>query len=591
MKSNLLGAARFVPKPNPNNVGSVTRYMSLWDNELIDDVTERFALETTSDATVYPSQVSGQKLRVANKSYRAMTAHESYQIKSGRPFSIQCKFNVTNAPDAYAGGLLSVWSESDGAQNGWILAVMADRSISLQISPNGSQTTGVVLIGSPAGAVTFGTDYHVAVERDINNKITLYLNGVAVATQTSSVGSFAATTRLMVRRGWLGSVWDIQFSDAVVFGKTFVPPLKFPRLIPDLKYSQAINDSIVTQLAFRRDDPHCEVTGQPIQFSTTAQVYSGTLLAGTTLSETYNLPVPYWGAGDFTYETKFCINGTISGGGAMLPSHWFNGGATSTDNRFLCYVLQTGEIRFAINNGNGVPGSTFGSSPAGAVVVGKDYHFVVERIDGVVKGYLNGALVFTFTFAPAMWATTGNRLFNSYNGSTACRVTVWDFRIAKRALYNGVIVKPSVLPKMLVDYKKSVPNFKLRVGSLTGTTNGELRGFAKHVLYGGQPVSFGELFPQVFYHTGLQRMIRIKAIIAQNGQYVVFSCAYSNEVRQTDTPLMTNTIKLGASQWNMFAGTPPGMGNTGDVNFYYTGVGAAGALFAADEALVDFAFV
>ena len=571
MKNVIFGAARYLPPPpDPSQVKGVTRVWSMYDNELINDVTEKFALQPLYNTTAMNQVINTKLSNEANRLVDVLVDQESYYLPPNNPFCIQMKGRFTALPSIATDGFrMGVWPEASAGPCSWSIQVLDSLAVKFMISDNAGSTTATIT--TPTGVLTLNTDFHLAVERDANNKVTIYINGVEKASSTISIGSSHLARRFTVQRGGVGFIWDMALSNEVVFGAPFTPPGRFGKEDYAPKYSTAVAADIVAQFGFRRDDPHNEVTGKPMSFDNWAALEYGQIVGRSNVLDTYSAEVDYFGAGDFTYEVKFRIpeGATIPATGHVLPSHWFNGAQASADNRYLFLVQQNG----AINVGFGVSAVSTGSinttSAVGLVTVGKDYHFVAERVNGVLKGYLNSVLVLTLALPNPLWADTGNKLRNYYSGWTGAKGCVWDIRIAKRAMYNGNVVTPNVLPRLPVDYKAVIPNFSVRVGGRE-SVNGNMRGFAKNFLYSSTSLSFGELYPQVYWNSQQNRMVRIKAICTQGNGLIVLAHAPSNEPRQADTPVMTNNIKIGSETFNMVTGTPAGKANSNDTAVYYS---------------------
>lgn len=570
MKNVIFSASRYLPPPpDPSQVKGVARVWSLYDNELLNDVTEKFALQPMYGTSVM-NQVTNTKLNnEANRLVDVMVDQESYYIPPNTPFCIQAKARFTSAPAiATSGFRMGVWTENTAGPVSWSIQILDSLMVRFMITDNNGST--IASIATNSGVIPMGVDFHFAVERDADNKVTIYINGVEKASGTISIGSTRSPRRFTIQRGGVGFIWDMAISNEVVFGAPFTPPNRFGKEDYAPKYSTALAADIVAQFGFRRDDPHNEVTGKPMSFDNWAALEYGQIVGRSNAVDTYSAEIDYFGAGDFTYEVKFCIpeGATIPATGHVLPSHWFNGAQASADNRYLFLVQQNGAINVGFGTSSVSTGSINTTSAAGAVTVGKDYHFVAERVNGVLKGYLNGALILTLSLPNPLWATTGNKLRNFYSGWTGAKGCVWDIRIAKRAMYNGNVVTPNVLPRMPVDYKAAIPKFSVRVGGRE-SVNGNMRGFAKNFLYSSTSLSFGELYPQVYWNSQQNRMVRIKAICTQGNGLIVLAHSPSNEPRLPDTPVMTNTIKIGTETFDMVTGTPAGKANVNDTCVYY----------------------
>lgn len=570
MKNVIFSASRYLPPPpDPAQVNGAVKLFSMWDNELLNDVTEKFALQPLY-GSVAMNQVAGTKLlNEANRLVDPLVDQESYYIAPNTPFSIQTKGRFTNTPSSATNGFrMGVWAENSAVGScSWALQIFENLQVRFQISDNTGNT--VATVSTLMGALTLNADFHIAVERDTSNKVSIYINGVEKASSTISIGSSRVAQRFTVQRGGMGAIWDMAISNVVVFGGPFTPPDRFTKTDHAPKYSTSLAADIVAQFAFRRDDCHDEVTGRPMTFSGWAGMEYGAAYARNITTDRYDAPVDYWGAADFTYECKFRTEAAPPTSGLVLPSHWYDGSFPSADNRYVFVIMPNGSINIGFGHSATLNGSVNTVSAAGVVKPGVDYHFVVERVGSTVKGYLNGIQILTVQLSVPLWATSGNRLFNHYNVSTNGAMRVWDIRLAKRAMYNGVVVAPVVLPRMPADYKQNIPNFSVRVGSRQ-TVNGLMRGFAKNFLYSSTSLSFGELYPQVFWNSQQNRMVRIKAICTQGNGLIVLAHAPSNEPRQAGTPVMTNSIKIGTETFNMVTGTPAGKANLNDTAVYYS---------------------
>jgi len=95
------------------------------------------------------------------------------------PFCIQCKFRLTAINTAYQAGVIARWHDTDTTQRSWGLWIWNDGKIQFSISNDGTDTN-VYWLASAPGLVQMNRNYHVAVERNAANKITIYLDGIAI---------------------------------------------------------------------------------------------------------------------------------------------------------------------------------------------------------------------------------------------------------------------------------------------------------------------------------------------------------------------------------------------------------------------------
>lgn len=549
MKNVLFAASRNLPASEiPFQDRGFARMYSFWDNEAIDDVTERFVRQPQSGGVV-PGQIVAGGL-TSTGVVDPMEDSEGVAILADKPFCIQATIRITAMPAVGRAAVLFGVYGIDTAAKSWAILLNSNGSVQFTITNSPGAT-----LGGTAGKVKVNTNYHLAIERGANNVITLYIDGKAESTLTSTAGSAATNGRVVVRKETRGAIWDMSIADQAVYNGPFTPPAKatYQNYVPT--YSAAVAADIVAQFGFRRDDPHNEVNGQPFAMGGAAGLLYGNLRTGTTAVDTFSTPIDYFGAADFTYEFKFRIP-SLPSSGSM--------GLFGQSGRHEIQVIADGRLMY-----NFTYGSSFSvrSSPVGSIVANKTYHMVVERVGTVVKLYINGVLMDTSTNGLALGHPTGNVL-TQITGSSLTRY-IWDIRIAKRAMYRGVVVTPAVLPKMPVDYKAAVARRSLRVGSLN-TTQGLCQGFAKNFLFAGTSLSIGELYPQVYWNTTQNRMIRIKALISIGTDRMCLVTAPSNEPRGPNTPTCTNRIRLAGADFDMTSiSATPTKANDNDNAVYY----------------------
>lgn len=525
---------------------------SMWDNELVDDVTERFARQFLVGAVV-PKQVKNGKLECKVNTVPAFADNETITLPANQPFSIQLKFRMTAVPGAsVVAQLLGVWDVT-GVGKSWQVGILPNRSLRFMTTlTNGANYSNVDTVPN---TVALDTDYHLAVERDSNNQLTIYLNGVVVVTGPYTVGAGVTNERLGVTKDFIGNVWDMVVGRKVIFGAPFTPPGKLGKEVLVPTYTPEVAADIVAQFGFRRDDPHNEVSGKPLAMGGGTSLLWGQLRTPAASTDTFSTDIDYFGAGDFTYEFKFRL--TSMPGGLM--------GLFGQPGRHEFQVINDGRLM-----ANFLYGSSFvvRSSPVGTITANNTYHVVLERLNGKVTLYINGAVMFTANDSAALGGPTGN-VITQFTGSTLLRY-IWDIRVAKRAMYRGNVVAPVALPKMPVDYKSKIAPRTLREGSFT-SSQGLLRGFAKNFLYAGTSVSIGELYPQVYWNTTQNRMIRIKAILSLGTANAILATAPSNEPRTANTPTCTNNLRIGNETFDLGMSAPPTTkANDNDTCVYYT---------------------
>jgi hypothetical protein len=216
------------------------------------------------------------------------------------------------------------------------------------------------------------------------------------------------------------------------------------------RYPLNILQDIVSQITFRNNVAVDERTKQQLSLSGAAAapfVENGQLVVMNQSASRYLFQIPYFGAGDFTYEIMFRQTSVISGEALLLPSQWHNGAISNPDNRLLISVRPNGLLRVQLARGN-TGTSVYGDSAPNTILLNNDYHLVVERYNGVIKAFVNGVEVLSFAHALPLYGETNNRLYNYYNGTGYASYRWWNFRLAKRAMYRHSVTVPVSLPRI-----------------------------------------------------------------------------------------------------------------------------------------------
>lgn len=573
---------------------------SFSDNEPIDDISEKFFTYSTNPTTYVPyGAVSNNKLNPTNSEYGTSLAID-YAPMQNEPFSIQCKFRLNNYPVNYQAGVITSWHETDATQRSWGVFVWSDGSVKFLMSSDGTDTD-ILTVSSAVGMVVPNKDYHVAVERDHNNTIAIYLNGALVASAVDGRKAFQKPSiGIRVRRGVVGSVWDIQLDKRVVFGSPFVNnvPSKFslPTSGEIERYTDEVAADIVYQMSGRRSSTVNEVNGSPLALNK-SNMYNGKLFVSNDVAASYSAPIDYFGAGDFTMECKYVLESAITGTGVFLMSNWHNGANNHTDNRWNIINLPNGSLQVIFANSMNGGDYVIRATPAGVIVQGRRHHIVIERYNGVIKVFVDGIERLSWSQPTPLWATTNNKIRNIFSGTGYGQHRIWDIRIAKRAMYKHVSPKwDESLPKMPTDWRTSKPTHRLTVGS-NDVANGTVvyRGFAKHFLYGASTVSFGELPHELYYNTDTGKVMRIVALFYQTNGYIVMALRESSRPFVQGMPTMTNKIKIAggptvdfALGTQLSASTDPGVIAK---HFNVNNVANWNTAFATDETEVSFSFV
>ena len=573
---------------------------SFHDNESIDDVSEKFFSYPVNGTTFVPySSASDNKLNVSNSTTGTPMAND-FAPRAGKPFSMQCKFNLASIDSAFKAAVIAKWSESDANERSWALFIYDDGRIIFSISEDGTADTTLNVV-SAFGLVSLNQDYHVAVERDSNDLISIYLNGIRVASVTDSRGAYRnSATVFGVRRGGVGKVWDIQLDHRSVFNGEFAGkiPGKFgkPAKYTGEFYTEAEASDIIYQMSGRRSSSANEVNGAPMALIK-SNMYNGRLFVSGLASASYFAWIDYFGAADFTMECKYLPEAIPAGDGVLLMSHWHNGNQTHANNRWIIIHLPNGAIQVVFARSQTAGDYTAHTTQAGLLTTGRRYHVVVERYNGTIKLFVNGIERLSWLQPEPLWAGSGNAIRNVYGGSGYGQHRIWDMRIAKRAMYqHNAPAWADRFPKMPLDWRSLKTPHLLITGSndvASGTVT--YKGFAKNLQYGLSTISFGELPHELYYNTDTGKVMRIVAIMYQSNSYVVLGLKESSEPYSPEMPTMTNRIKIAGGQtFDWTTGIVSTAANDPTVilkHFGSNNVGNVGTAFASDEVEVPFSFV
>lgn len=210
-------------------------------------------------------------------------------------------------------------------------------------------------------------------------------------------------------------------------------------------YSDTDRDAIVANVAFRRDNRMNEVNDTYLSgFGPT--VVRGRLSQGNGSSYMANINIDRFGDGDFTIECKVNLD-SIGSSGAVLLGEWYRSDQSNTNNRWCVFIDQNRQLAFYVGKID-TTGTVLGLIGT-VLTLGVDYHIVVERVNGVVSLLVNGNEVAAgaFTgqipgFAPYIARTNSTSALHNWAGR------MWEIRIAKKAMYNGVVKGVAVLPKV-----------------------------------------------------------------------------------------------------------------------------------------------
>lgn len=460
-------------------------------------------------------------------------------------FTIEVKFNLTAVQSTYGALILGQWHY--GAQtndnNCWFLHASPARILSFGISKSPASSDYSAFASNTAFA--FGVDNHVVIER-VQGVVSMYLNGILVVQGVDATPIRKVSTQFIRSGGtsnlysMAGNVWDVRIADRPMYSGEIVVLPQFPKLPDWEEYSSEVLNDIVVQCDLRDGNARNAKTGELLTFSGTGVPVRERLV--TTLANTsrWYIPCAYFGAGDFTIEFDIVF---ISHTGASSRPFFgqFQGGAGP--NSWVFYTSASGNVVFQANGADAASVSidtATGPAKYQVMSAGREYHVVAERVNGVLSMYIDGDLIGSAPFASALVDMTGYPITNLYDlaNSKYCATEIGNVRVAKRALYNGAVVKTR-LPK--------IPNQKPSLTMNIGSAIGSLAGACQNLYYGGEHSSLG-----TFSHT-LFRDIRdpmnVKTVrlvaLALDRSYALLAWREIDMPPTDDMPQFTDALKIG----------------------------------------------
>jgi hypothetical protein len=275
---------------------------------------------------------------------------------------------------------------------------------------------------------------HVAVTRDANNIIRLYVNGVADATTATVVGTLntniqgvrigssdSATHGWLL--GWQGYISNVRFVNGICVytGNFAIPP-------GPLETTQNSNTNIAT------------IPSNPFPAAGHSVGFDGT---GDYLSVASNTAVNL-GTSNFTIES-WCYFTSL----AVVNGIWFNGTLGSDNSRIQLALLADGTLRFYGQPG-AVTNALLCDTSAGVITANTWYHIACTYVSStrVGKIYVNGVLSATATSTQALDNINTFYIGTARAGATAVftRGYISNFRIVKSQVLYTDTFTPSTTP-------------------------------------------------------------------------------------------------------------------------------------------------
>ena len=330
---------------------------------------------------------------VANSRITTTASTASYFSTQSRAFgagdfTIELNIRPTSVHATWGACLLGQWFSAGNASDGnrWGLILYPNRSIGFIMarSANASDSASTV---SAAAVVTLGVDSHIVVER-VNGRLTLYVNGVEVASSLSLNFPIRGAAPYVVRSlsatnvyTYAGQSWNIRIADRAMYRGAIPKHINFPAMPGPL---------------------------QPILHVSGVSLPVGTTNVGCTLGEN-GISVPVGGylsvpsdpkyalaRGDFTIDAVLTVRGTVLGTGsgsthALTPLFfWSTWAAAGQPLNYELYLNHTNNNIVVNTNWSD---STQNRSAPYITTIGQKINIRVVRRRSILYFYVDGQLL------------------------------------------------------------------------------------------------------------------------------------------------------------------------------------------------------
>lgn len=462
-----LYTAAFTPPTTPLLATTQTRLLTCNNNGFIDQGAGNYTITRNGDTSVSkfspftfyqttPASYSGYF--DGSGDYLTAASNAALTLGSGA-FTVEAWVYISGSQtQTYGHQVLGTY---DAVSNGYALVINRSSGGPLGIVwASGSPTSTKVTYGTYLNANTW---YHIAVVRTstATNGLTIYLNGVAVATGTDSFNDTVLQTLYIGSQGTgnsflPGSVSNVRITKGqALYTSTFTPSTS--PLTTTSQGATASNVSLLTcqsttfidnsTNAFtitangnatpKRANPFTDTVTGPTPYS--AAAYGGSAYfdgAGDSLVLPANAAFSF-GTGNFTIEAWAYPNS--SGSYRRIFSQYTGAGATqvflrqNNDNTLMFYVISSTTVIATITSSSSLTLNAWN-------------HCAVSRNGSTFTLFLNGAVVGTASSASSMPDTSAlNAYISTYDGGNE----VWsgyisNLRVVKgTAVYTGPFVPPA----------------------------------------------------------------------------------------------------------------------------------------------------
>jgi hypothetical protein len=276
---------------------------------------------------------------------------------------------------------------------------------------------------------------HLAIVRNGDTNLTIYLNGVSIGTSSLGYDLTATAYKLGINYvtddPWKGYITDFRYTKAAVYTANFTPNTTPLTAITDTALLLNFTNGAIIDNAMLND---LETVGNA-QISTsvkkfgTGSVYINSASAASYLTS-FNKDAINFGTGDFTIEAW------------IYPTQY-------TDDSLICKFVTGGNVFFVMINGgrfvivtNGYTSPSLGYSSFGSLSLNTWTYITLTRVSGTCFGYINGTKSgSSYSFATAI---TPNQVIVGESDANRYIGYIDDFRITKGyARYTATFTPPT----------------------------------------------------------------------------------------------------------------------------------------------------
>lgn len=416
------------------------------NGQAVDDVTGAVA-QLYGTATV-----ADGKLVTNPSSYSNYVAMNTVTFDESEDFCIRLNVNMPFSNSRPYNTILGVYTQT-GSPRAWALGRIGNDT-------NPSRLHFTIVSGGAkydfygTSVLNPNTDYHIEVSRT-SDVLYLFVNGTLELSTPFALGTDQVSlprmrTDVIHAEGSSytshlggGYKWGLQIfkgegGHTSNFTPMEVPPYQRP------EYSTADASAMRLQLGFRGGNRTCEITEQAMSLFGATSVGTNCRLTQTNALTSYaQVPMPYFGNGDFTIELMVNLSAWSVYGASV--GHWHSGAAAANDNNRWYLTFQPNRsIGFAMARTSSGTDTEGVVSAANLFVLNRDNHVVVQRVNGVVTIYLNKVAVASGVIDFPMRGGAGVFRTQTFNGATSFAGSMWNIRIADKAMYaDGVKTKPT----------------------------------------------------------------------------------------------------------------------------------------------------